>query len=198
LAYTAIVCQLFFAVSSKMFMFFTYLCRDLKNTVSSMKNSLKPFLFVLAISLASCKGGKTEPAAASEDTLAVTIDSVAVPDSTLYGTSLEFGMSTFSMATDQGDTLYVTRTASDGTDGTVYGSLEEGKRYAMVTCDGGEAFKVVINLSQLETFTKDYEVRNGLLVLLDNGVADTVEVETLTDNLFIAKGAHGKVYTMKR
>lgn len=163
-----------------------------------MKNSLKPFLFVLAISVTACKGGKTEQATASEDTLAVTADSVAAPDSTLYGTSLEFGMSTFSMATDQGDTLYVTRTASDGTDGIVYGSLEEGKRYAMVTCDGGEAFKVVINLSQLEAFTKDYEVRNGWLVLLDNGRADTVEVETLSNDVFTARGAHGKVYTMKR
>lgn len=163
-----------------------------------MKNLLKLSLFVLAISTVACKGGKTEQAAEAEDSVAAVADSAVVPDSTLYGTSLEFGMSTFSMATDQGDTLYVTRTASDGTDGKVYGSLEEGKRYAMVTCDGGEAFKVVINLSQLESFTKDYEVRNGLLVLLADGVADTVEVETLTDNAFTARGAGGKVYAMKR
>lgn len=163
-----------------------------------MKKFFRLSLIVLAFSLAACKGGKTEPAKVAEDTVAVHVDSAVVSDSTLYGISQEFGMSTFSMVTDQGDTLYVTRTASDGTDGKVYGSLEEGKRYAMVTCDGGEAFKVVINLSQLESFTKDYEVRNGLLVLLQDGEADTVQVETLTDKLFVAKGAKGKTYRLER
>ena len=98
-------------------------------------------------------------------------------DSTIYGTSDEFGMSTFTLISDQGDTLYVTRTANDGTDGKIYGDLKEGERYAMTTRDGGEAIGVLINLTQLERHVKDYEICNGKLIVQ----GDTVVIEELDD-----------------
>ena len=98
-------------------------------------------------------------------------------DSTIYGTSDEFGMSTFTLISDQGDTLYVTRTANDGTDGEIYGDLKEGERYAMTTRDGGEAIGVLINLTQLERHVKDYEICNGMLIVR----GDTVVIEELDD-----------------
>ena len=98
-------------------------------------------------------------------------------DSTIYGTSDEFGMSTFTLISDQGDTLYVTRTANDGTDGEIYGDLKEGERYAMTTRDGGEAIGVLINLTQLERHVKDYEICNGKLIVQ----GDTVVIEELDD-----------------
>ena len=98
-------------------------------------------------------------------------------DSTIYGTSDEFGMSTFTLISDQGDTLYVTRTANDGTDGKIYGDLKEGERYAMTTRDGGEAIGVLINLTQLERHIKDYEICNGKLIVQ----GDTVVIEELDD-----------------
>ena len=98
-------------------------------------------------------------------------------DSTIYGTSDEFGMSTFTLISDQGDTLYVTRTANDGTDGEIYGDLKEGERYAMTTRDGGEAIGVLINLTQLERHVKDYEICNGKLIVR----GDTVVIEELDD-----------------
>lgn len=98
-------------------------------------------------------------------------------DSTIYGTSDEFGMSTFTLISDQGDTLNVTRTANDGTDGKIYGDLKEGERYAMTTRDGGEAIGVLINLTQLERHVKDYEICNGKLIVQ----GDTVVIEELDD-----------------
>ena len=98
-------------------------------------------------------------------------------DSTIYGTSDEFGMSTFTLISDQGDTLNVTRTANDGTDGKIYGDLKEGERYAMTTRDGGEAIGVLINLTQLERHIKDYEICNGKLIVQ----GDTVVIEELDD-----------------
>ena len=99
-------------------------------------------------------------------------------DSTIYGTSGEFGMSTFTLIADNGDTLNVTRTALDGTDGKVYGDLVEGQRYAMTTCDNGEAIGVLINLTQLEEKVKDYDICNGHLVIK----GDTVDAATLLND----------------
>ena len=99
-------------------------------------------------------------------------------DSTIYGTSDEFGMSTFTLIADNGDTLNVTRTALDGTDGKVYGDLVEGQRYAMTTCDNGEAIGVLINLTQLEEKVKDYDICNGHLVIK----GDTVDAATLLND----------------
>lgn len=149
-----------------------------------------------AVGMSACRDGKTAGGGPQADS--ATVDVAAEPDSTLYGTSVEFGMSTFGMATDQGDTLYVTRTASDGTDGEIVGSLEEGKRYAMTTREGGEAIGSLINLTQLERFTKDYKVVNGRLVLLSQEGGDTVVVESLTDRELVARGSGGRRYKFPR
>ena len=98
--------------------------------------------------------------------------------STIYRTSGEFGMSTFTLIADNGDTLNVTRTALDGTDGKVYGDLVEGQRYAMTTRDNGEAIGVLINLTQLEEKVKDYDICNGHLVIK----GDTVDAATLLND----------------
>ncbi len=98
-----------------------------------------------------------------------------VPDSTRYGVGGEFGMSTFTLVADKGDTLYVTRTAMDGTDGKIYGSLREGDRYAMTTRDGGEAIGVLINLTELEKKVKDFDVVNGHVLVK----GDTLQLDKL-------------------
>lgn len=134
-----------------------------------------PFIIVLALlaclvlpMCTGCNGCGKQSADTQADTTAVeTGDSVA-SDSTIYGMSDEFGMSTFSLITDgTGDTLCVSRTASDGTDGQIWGDLDEGSRYALTTRDGGEAIGVLINLTQLETFVaKDrYKTLNGHLFI---------------------------------
>lgn len=131
---------------------------------------------------------------AGSDSLAVAGE-VMEKDSTIYGISDEFGMSTFTLITDSGDTLSVTRESESGESGRVYGDLVYGDRYAMTTRDAGEALGVLINLTQLEKFTKDYEIRNGLLVLKQG--TDTVEIEEMSKDQFRAKGRGGKIYNLK-
>lgn len=133
------------------------------------------YFAVILMLFVSCNGKKTSDSATNVST--EVIDSTAVEqvaDSTIYGTSTEdFGMSTFSMVTDKGDTLHVCRTANDGTDGKIYGSLNYNERYAMTTRDNGEAIGVLINLTELDKILKDYEIRNGKLIV--NG--DTIPVD---------------------
>ena len=86
-------------------------------------------------------------------------------------------MSTFTLIADEGDTLFLTRTAEDGTDSKIYGDLKEGERYALTTRDNREAIGVLINLTQLEKHTKDYKVCNDNIILH----SDSVEIERLTD-----------------
>lgn len=134
--------------------------------------------------MASCNGGNQKSDSVSDpseqnDTTA----SEQLADSTIYGVGGEFGMSTFTLIADKGDTLYLTRTANDGTDGRIYGDLQEGERYALTTRDNGEAIGVLINLTQLERHTKDYRIGNGNLIVKD----DTVQIETLNDKEFKTK-----------
>ena len=77
------------------------------------------------------------------------------------------------MVTDKGDTLYLYRTAQDGTDGKIYGSMQYGERYALTTRDNGEAIGVLINITELDKKLKDYEICNGKLIV--NG--DTTPIE---------------------
>lgn len=125
-------------------------------------------LFLATVLLFAACGGKKSPTPSNEN-VSQNVDTTAVEqvaDSTLYGTSTEdFGMSTFSMVTDKGDTLHVCRTAEDGTDGEIYGSLEYEQRYAMTTRDNGTALGVLINLTELDKKVKDYEISNGKLIV---------------------------------
>ena len=103
-----------------------------------------PFIIVLALlaclvlpMCTGCNGCGKQSADTPADTTAVAASDSVPGDSTIYGTSDEFGMSTFSLIADgTGDTLCVTRTASDGTDGQIWGDLDEGCRYALTTRDG--------------------------------------------------------------
>lgn len=47
----------------------------------------------------------------------------------------------------------------------IYGSLEYGQRYALTTRDNGEAVGVLINLTELDKKLKNYEIRNGKLIV---------------------------------
>ncbi len=112
-------------------------------------------------------------------------------DSCFYGISGAFGMSTFTLITDQGDTLHVARTGEDGTDGKIYGHLREGERYAMTTRDSNRTIATLLNLTQLERFMErdDYSVWNGKLILTDSaGNADTAVIEKLSRDTFKASG----------
>lgn len=132
----------------------------------------------LIMLLAACQNGQKQQKVVS-DTLFGTVatDTTQAADSTIYGTSDEFGMSTFTLISDKGDTLNVCRTANDGTDGAVFGDLTEGARYALTTRDNGEAIGVLINLTQLEKHVKEYKITNGQLFI--NGKA--VEIDTLNE-----------------
>lgn len=138
-----------------------------------MKRLLILPLLLIGI-LASCGGKKSQPDQANTDTTAV-VDTTAaetVVDTTIYGTSTEdFGMSTFSMVTDKGDTLCVSRTSDDGKYAQIYGTIDYGQRYAMITTDNGEAMSLLVNLSELDKELKDYDIVNGKLIVAGDTVA---------------------------
>lgn len=127
-----------------------------------------PVLLVCILSLTACNGNKGHnDASVQADSLAAdTIVADSSADSTIYGTSTEdFGMSTFSMITDKGDTLDLCRTSEDGTEAQIYGSVEYNDRYAMTTRDNGTAVGVLINLTELDRKVKNYEIVNGKLIV---------------------------------
>lgn len=132
------------------------------------------YALLLALSLVACNGKKTQCPVGDKDSTAV-VDTTAadeVADTTIYGTSTEdFGMSTFSMVTDKGDTLNVARTSDDGTYAQIYGSIDYGQRYAMITTDNGEAMSLLVNLTELDKRLKNYDIVNGHLIVDGDTVA---------------------------
>ena len=120
-----------------------------------------------------------------------------VADSTIYGVSGGFGMSTFVMQDSLGNYYEVMRMADDGTYGLIYGSLSEGQKYAMTVRQGGEVLDKLYNLTQLELYVKDYCILNGTLYLKNEDTWDEVEVKSLDDKNFIAIGKSGKEYNYK-
>ena len=150
------------------------------HNLNIITHSMKKFLFVLAVAIlgtqfTGCNKKKTETEVEHSDSTAVAITPI---DSTLYGTSGEFGMSTFTLITDKGDTLYVTRDHEDGSMAQIYGSTDYDQRYAMTTCDNGESIDVLINLSELEKFLKSYKIVNGALFVND----DSMQIVQLCDD----------------
>ncbi len=140
------------------------------------------FLAAFALVVLTCFscGGKKSPTAQQSPLQDSVAEGAALdaeePDTTIYGTSGEdFGMSTFNMITDKGDTLYLCRTAEDGTDGQIYGDLKYGERYALTTRDHGQAVGVLINLTQLDKKLKDYTIKNGHIIVK----GDTIDAKQL-------------------
>lgn len=139
---------------------------------------------LMMLCVAGCgKAGKTGNTTGGDTLAADTVVAEQAADSTIYGVSDEFGMSTFTLITDGGDTLNVTRTADDGTDGQIIGDLNEGQRYAMTTRDHNQAIGVLINITELERHLKDYDICNGHIIV--NG--DTVQIEELSDRVMKLK-----------
>ena len=95
-------------------------------------------LTVLALSatlLAACTGKTTDPASGVDST-ATDASLVTEKDTMTYGTSCEFGMSTFTLVTDAGDTLYLTRDAADGSMAQIYGDIDEDSVFPVVQMGG--------------------------------------------------------------
>lgn len=140
----------------------------------------------------SCKNSPVKKAVrASSDTLKA---AVAVPeekDSTLYGVAGDFGMSTFCLITDEGDTILVTRSSEDGVDGIIDGDAQPGDRFCMTVRDGGEVLAHAINLTQLERHTKNYRISNGRLILHPESNPDTVVIDQLDATTFVYDGRQG-------
>ncbi len=155
--------------------------------------SLSSFLLLLSIIACGSKSSKDNEIVTPKDSLT----SLIPKDTTLYGISDEFGMSTFTMITKVGDTINVTRTAEDGSDGNIYGELKEGEEYALTTRDNNEAILTLINLTQLNKFVKEYTIFNGHLILKDkNGVPDTVKILQLNKKIFTAQGRENYDYSI--
>lgn len=117
---------------------------------------------------------------------------IAERDSTLYGEAGDFGMSTFSLVTDGGDSLLLTRTSEDGRDGQIFGDAQPGDRYAVIATADREALVTAINLTQLRRFTKDYKIVNGRLILTPESHPDEVQILYLDNDSLVVKGREGK------
>lgn len=128
------------------------------------------------------------------DTLAESDLFSQVADSTIYGVSDGFGMSTFVMQDSAGNYYEVMRMADDGTYGEIYGSLAEGQKYAMTVRQGGEVLDKLYNLTQLEKFVDEYRLLNGALYLKAGAEWEEVEVTSLDENGFTAVGKNGNEY----
>lgn len=163
-------------------------------------------LLIGVLLMGSCSGRQDKPADAGGAIDSSLTDNIGgVPewddkDSTIYGRADGFGQSAFTFITKDGRELDIALTAEDENRryGVVYGDREDTARYAVTTRDNDENLSVMINLSQLDKFTKAYEIHNCHLVLYDNGQRELVEIQTLDDHTFVAKGRSGKVYSFKR
>lgn len=148
--------------------------------------SIGSFIFLIGIMSCGSKSEQKPQTQTNEDSLMTETNEI---DSTLYGISGGFGMSTFTLITNEGDTICVTRTSENGIDGNIYGELKEGEKYALTTGDDNQSISTLINLSQLEQYTTNYSICNGKLVLQDQeGDADTVQILELSKNSFKAQG----------
>ncbi len=171
---------------------------------------MKKFTWLVPVGLmllAACGGGKSgeqESTIAADTTMIQGADAItgwADADTTIYGRANGFGQSALTLITPSGQELDLRLTA-DSTEeryASIYGDREDTARYALTTRDNGDAVSVLINLSQLERFTTNYEIHNCHLVLIgDDGAKEIVEILQLDDHTFRAKGESGKSYHMTR
>lgn len=112
-----------------------------------------------------------------------------VSDSTNYGTCVdEFGMSTFAVRTQNGDTLSLMRSSNAGVEAEIFGDLRPGDEFAFTTTDSMQSLVRAINLTQVKSFTQDYALANGRLVLNVAQQLDTVAIQWLDTDSLIAQG----------
>ncbi len=150
-----------------------------------------PFLFLLLLFITGCHK-KTETPTEDKTTSSSSAPKhshVQEADTTLYGmASNDFGMSTFALITERGDTLSFMRSHEDGSDAVFYGDVVPGHSYALTATDGGNSVAEAINLTQLEAITKDYAIHNAHLILHPDTQPDTVVIERLDDKQLVACG----------
>lgn len=161
-----------FLVASTLFM---YICWS--ETGLNMKKILLP-LFLLIFATA-CKNTKSEEANSSTQPT----------DSTLFGTCIDdFGMSTFAVQTEKGDTLSLMRSSNAGVDATIYGDVNPGDEFAFTTTDSLQSLVTAINLTQVKALTADYLISNGHLILNSIAQPDTVKILWLDADSLVAQG----------
>lgn len=157
-------------------------------------------LMTVMVFLSGCKDRprtSAEPAAPDSDKVAEPV--AGVRDTTLYGEAGDFGMSTFCLITDEGDTVSVTRDSESGEEGVIYGDAQPGDRFGLLTREHGEALLSAINLTQLERFTKDFKLLNGRVILSSGSHPDTVSIVSLDNDSLIVNGKEGvRKYTPKK
>lgn len=147
------------------------------------------------------KGSQQEiPTCSIEADLALnTVPEWEERDSTIYGHSDGFGMSSFTLIGKDGKEYDIALTDDESGNhyGTIYGDKEEEADYAMTTRNDNEALSVLINLSQLNRFPIQYKIYNCHVILISDEGQDLVDIEKLDDQEFIAKGKSGKTYKFK-
>lgn len=147
------------------------------------------------------KNGQQEPQNDSieADSALNTVPDWEERDSTIYGRSDGFGMSSFTLIGKDGKEYDIALTDDESGNhyGTIYGDKEEGADYAMTTRNDNEALSVLINLSQLNRFHIQYKIYNCHVILISDEGQDLVDIEKLDDQEFIAKGKSGKTYKFK-
>ena len=147
---------------------------------------------------------QTNPREGADSLQTDTLADTALVDTTMItGISGEFGMSTFTLATASGDTLELLRDGEDGSPAAIYGSLVYDTRYAVTLRDGGEALATAYNLDELDRMVarlpevERYRLHKGMLILYRSDHADTVQVEFLGPEAFLAKAKDGHEYKVE-
>ena len=160
-------------------------------------------VLVLLLGTTSCSNSnnKSNEGADADSATVETVEGALSADldsATIYGTSEEFGMSTFSLRDASGRLYNVTRMSEDGQDGRIYGDLEEGQQYAMTLQADTTAIDVLYNLTELRALVKDFYILNGQLVITTDGQSEVVTVEELDETHFLGTGTSGKKYEYKK
>lgn len=168
-----------------------------------LTHTIRLALLVLLLGMTACSNSNNKSdEQVDADSAAVEIVegamSAELDSATIYGTSEEFGMSTFSLRDASGRLYEVTRMSEDGQDGRIYGDLEEGQQYAMTLQADSTAIDVLYNLTQLRALVKDFYIVNGQLVITTDGQSEVVTVKELDEAHFLGTGTSGKKYEYKK
>ncbi len=167
-------------------------------------------LLLAAWLLASCGGcsHQGDGTRTGGDSLTIVVDTTGLSptenDSTVYGRADGFGQSGLTLVKADGQTVELSLTAehferADEQYAEIYGDREDTARYALTLCDGGNAVRRMINVSQLQRFLTDYTIRNAQLYLTDaNGRLAPVVIEQLDDHVLMTRDTTGNIQRWKR